>query len=345
MHFFLSYWKTLLLSFALRYLVGVRVSKYFMFTASNHIPLIHLWVSSEKTLWNVGVDVPFPRAFCKCKVSASIQWTLSWSFHSFIFHHSHHFLVAATWNARAVIYGVVTCIKLIFNITAYILEEVFSFDLIAEAINVCEEKLCTISIFWFNVVVLEIIYKTLADIRILILQYTGSSNTSFVFFVWILTRFKTNIMQCLKFGFAASVITNLRLLTKLRSMQFLMFSKSFRWQSYSSTWRNHSWIQSLLLQRYSCWAQYISSTKIFRWNFFLCDSFASSNSEQDTAWSSYKELCISPYHTGLAQAFQLYSPATSEGQVDSYYDHHEALFNIQDPPWGCKVLISSCQNQ
>ena len=193
MHFFLSYWKTLLLSFALRYLVGVRVSKYFMFTASNHIPLIHSWVSSEKTLWNVGVDVPFPRAFCKCKVSASIQWTLSWSFHSFIFHHSHHFLVAATWNARAVIYGVVTCIKLIFNITAYILEEVFSFDLIAEAINVCEEKLCAISIFWFNVVVLEIIHKTLADIRILILQYTGSSNTSFVFFVWILTRLKQTL--------------------------------------------------------------------------------------------------------------------------------------------------------
>ena len=79
-------------------------------------------------------------------------------------------------------------------------------------------------------------------------------------------------MQCLKFGFAASVITNLRLLTKLTSMQFLMFSKSFWWQSYSSTWRNHSWIQSLLLQRYLCWAQYISSTKTFLWNFCLCDS-------------------------------------------------------------------------
>ena len=183
-----------------------------MFMALNHIHLIGLWVSSEKT--HLEILVFYHLLYYILLHSFALLLFLSlvhllavkfWPQSSkpyadlstcFIFHHSHHFLIVATWNARTVNYRIVTCDKLIFNITTYILEVVFSFNTITETVSVCEEKLCSssISIFWFDVIVMEIIRLTLADIRILILQYTSLSNMSFVSFVWIVKRFTWNIV-------------------------------------------------------------------------------------------------------------------------------------------------------
>ena len=195
----------------------------------------------EDTSWNIGVlsssllhsssllctsSLPFPHASCSCKVLASIQWTLWWSFHQL--HISSFPPLSYCSNLECQnsdLSG--SYLHQTFKITFYILEEVFSFDLIAETVNFCEEKLCTISLFQFDVIVLEIIHQTLADIRILILKYTAFLNTSFVFFAWTVIRLKSNIVQCLKFGFAVSVMANLWLLTNFTSTQFLRFSKVF----------------------------------------------------------------------------------------------------------------------
>ena len=141
----------------------------------------------EDTSWNIGVlsssllhsssllctsSLPFPHASCRCKVLASIQWTLWWSFHQL--HISSFQPLSYCSNLECQnsdLSG--SYLHQTFKITFYILEEVFSFDLIAETVNFCEEKLCAISLFRFDVIVLEIIHQTLADIRILILKYTA----------------------------------------------------------------------------------------------------------------------------------------------------------------------------
>ena len=272
-------------------------------------------------------SLPFPHASCSCKVLASIQWTLWWSFHQL--HISSFRPLSYCSNLECQnsdLSG--SYLHQTFKITFYILEEVFSFDLIAETVNFCEEKLCTISLFQFDVIVLEITHQTLADIRILILKYTAFLNTSFVFFLWTVIRFKSNIVQCLKFGFAVSVMANLWLLTNLTSTQFLMFSKVFS--------------DDRIIPRIFMLSPICFFNQGFLWNFF---PWIFKPRTRYCSRSFCNELCISPYHTGLAQAFQPHSSSTSEGQVGTYNDHHEALFNIQDPPWGCKVLISSCQNK
>ena len=272
-------------------------------------------------------SLPFPHASCSCKVLASIQWTLWWSFHQL--HISSFRPLSYCSNLECQnsdLSG--SYLHQTFKITFYILEEVFSFDLIAETVNFCEEKLCTISLFQFDVIVLEITHQTLADIRILILKYTAFLNTSFVFFLWTVIRFKSNIVQCLKFGFAVSVMANLWLLTNLTSTQFLMFSKVFS--------------DDRIFPRIFMLSPICFFNQGFLWNFF---PWIFKPRTRYCSRSFCNELCISPYHTGLAQAFQPHSSSTSEGQVGTYNDHHEALFNIQDPPWGCKVLISSCQNK
>ena len=94
---------------------------------SNPIHLIHLWVSSEKTPVEILV-------FCHLLYYILLHYFALLLFLSlmhlvdvkfwpqsnelcddlstnFIFHHSHHSLIAVTWNARTVIYRVVTCIK------------------------------------------------------------------------------------------------------------------------------------------------------------------------------------------------------------------------------------------
>ena len=95
-----------------------------MFMASNHIHLIRLWASSEKTHLEILV-------FCHLLyyillhsfallLFLSLVHLLAVKFWPqsnkpyadlstcFIFHHSQHFLIVATWNARTVNYRVVT---------------------------------------------------------------------------------------------------------------------------------------------------------------------------------------------------------------------------------------------
>ena len=59
-------------------------------------------------------------------------------------------------------------VKLIFNITVNIFVEIFNFNLIHQAVSVCEEelgrRLCTISILLLDVVLVES-YISLADIE------------------------------------------------------------------------------------------------------------------------------------------------------------------------------------
>ena len=55
---------------------------------------------------------------------------------SFIFHHSHHLFVAASWYPWHVIFKVITWVQLISNIFIYILVEVFGFDLVGKTVSV-----------------------------------------------------------------------------------------------------------------------------------------------------------------------------------------------------------------
>ena len=60
--------------------------------------------------------------------------------------------------------------------------------------------------------------------RMHIPRYTGLINTSLVFFMCIATRFSSNMLQCLKLGFAAGFFAFFSLLTSLMSTRFLIFS-------------------------------------------------------------------------------------------------------------------------
>ena len=59
----------------------------------------------------------------------------------------------------------IACVKLLFIILSYILVEIISFNLIHETVSVCEEKLCIILIFRLDLVIVEVIHQSLADIE------------------------------------------------------------------------------------------------------------------------------------------------------------------------------------
>ena len=63
------------------------------------------------------------------------------------------------------IFKVVTCFKFVFHIAVDVFQEVIAFNLLSKTVSICGEKLCTISIFRFDLVVVKVVHQRFANIE------------------------------------------------------------------------------------------------------------------------------------------------------------------------------------
>ena len=117
------------------------------------------------------------------------------------------------------IFKVVTCFKFVFHIAVDVFQEVIAFNLLSKTVSICGEKLCTISIFRFDLVVVKVVHQRFANIE--------DAHSEVDFFMWISVTFSSNMVHRLRFGFAASFNAFMRFLTYLIFTFFLMFSIVF----------------------------------------------------------------------------------------------------------------------
>ena len=119
-------------------------------------------------------------------------------------------------------------------------------------------------------------------------------------FIWIATRFSSDMVHCLMLGFTENFNAFLRVWTNFTSTRFLIFPICFPKTELLINLKNSSQIHSLLLRAASCWAQCISSAKALLWSLFPDEPFWSSNLGLNIVWGSYDEWHTSPYHSGAS---------------------------------------------
>lgn len=144
-----------------------------------------------------------------------------------IFPRASSFIIPITFLGKLLVSNLASRSLLILHTSA----EVFTCNLMGKTVSLCEEKFYTISLLLLDLVIVEVIHQSHADIEdahsTAHSQLTDLLNASLVRFMWIATRSSSIIMQCLNFAFALSYDAFFRLLTSLTSTRLLIFFHSF----------------------------------------------------------------------------------------------------------------------
>lgn len=154
-----------------------------------------------------------------------------------------------------------------------------------------------------------------------------------------------NIVQCLKFAFAASFYAFFWLLTNLTSTLFLIFVYSF------SEDRFVHQLEEIFFKFMRCFRMQLRvELKVISLPRFFnkTDSFMNHFDTQTKALiqlECFVRNNASPYHSNLEQVSLLCLSSTSQQEVDIPWGDLVARSDIQDQFEGYKEYLASCQSQ